>query len=781
MPYVEGESLRTRITRQGELPIGEAVRLLRDVVDALAYAHGRGVIHRDIKPDNVLLSGRHAMVTDFGVAKAVSEATGHQALTTAGVALGTPTYMAPEQATADPHLDHRADLYAVGVVAYELLAGSPPFSGSNAQQLLGAHLTQAPRPITEHRAAIPAALGAIVMRCLEKKPADRWQSAEELLAQLEAFLTPSGGITPLETQPVRGGGRKRPIAGIVLGALLLLAAGIAGWRAVTTTGTRHGPPRIVVLPPSNLGAADEAYLADGFAEEINNRLVSLSGVEVIGRTSAERYRGTNLTPQQVGAELKADYLLALRIGAEGPRAGRRIRASAELLRARSQTQVWGKSYQADVAADYFRVQQDVAEQVANEMGLELGARDRQKMQRKPTDSEEAYDFFLRGSTILLSRYTAPQFLEAAGFLARAVEIDPRFAQAWAALGWAHTELYWTGNRSPRQLELARHAIEKAQALAPDASETQYALGTYYYHGLLDYPRALEHLRAAVRSDSGRADFHEVIGYVQRRAGQLREATASLERARRLDPGNARILRSLAETLDGLARPQDALPVIRRAIELDPEAFVQHICLVVTYVELGQPAEASAAAGRAFARPGLMQMLLQVPRDVPAVASLLPEAARERVASSFPPLAPEIGDTAMYYLSRAQVFALAGHESRASYDSAAAAFEIRIRERPTDPLGYADLGQAYLGLGRRDEAIRAGRRAVELMHGRDRWEGPTLYARLAAIYLAFGERDSAAVAFERFVVSLPETRLLARYHPMYAQLQELPRIRRLLGL
>ena len=384
------------------------------------------------------------------------------------------------------------------------------------------------------------------MRCLEKKPADRWQSAEELLAQLEAFLTPSGGITPLATQLVRGNGLKRPIAGFVLGALLLLGVGIAGWRTVATLGARHGPPRVVVLPPKNLGAADEAYLADGFAEEINNRLVSLSGVEVIGRTSAERYRETTLTPQQIGSELKADYLLALRIGGEGPQAGRRIRVSAELLRAKSQAQVWGKSYQADVAADYFRVQQDVAEQVANEMGVELGARDRQKIQRRPTDSEEAYDFFLRGSTILVSRYSAPQFLEAAGFLSRAVEIDPRFAQAWAALGWAHTELYWTGNRSPHELELARQAIGRAQALAPDAPETQYALGTYYYHGLLDYPRALEYLRAAVRSDSGRADFHEVIGYVQRRAGQLQEAATSMERARRLDPGNARILRSLAK-------------------------------------------------------------------------------------------------------------------------------------------------------------------------------------------------------------------------------------------
>ena len=176
----------------------------------------------------------------------------------------------------------------------------------------------------------------------------------------------------------------------------------------------------------------------------------------------------------------------------------------------------------------------------------------------------------------------------------------------------------------------------------------------------------------------------------------------------------------------------------------------------------------------------MQMLLQVPRDVPAVASLLPEAARERVGLLVSAARPGMGDTAMYYLSRAQVFALAGHESRASYDAAAAAFEIRIRERPTDPLGYADLGQAYLGLGRRDGEIRAARGAGELCTVRDEWEALPCTHDSPVFISHFGERDSAAVAFERFA-GAPETRLLARYHPMYAQLQELPRIRRLLGL
>jgi hypothetical protein len=202
MPYVAGESLRERLARVGELPVHEAVKILAEVVDALAAAHAMGVVHRDIKPDNVMLSGRHALVMDFGVAKAVSEATGRNKLTTAGVALGTPSYMAPEQAAADPQLDHRVDIYAVGTMAYELLTGRPPFTGASSQEILAAHMTRAPEPVSSRRPAVPSALASVIMKCLEKRPADRWQSAEELLAQLEPLATPSGGMTPTQTRPV---------------------------------------------------------------------------------------------------------------------------------------------------------------------------------------------------------------------------------------------------------------------------------------------------------------------------------------------------------------------------------------------------------------------------------------------------------------------------------------------------------------------------------------------------------------------------------------------------
>lgn len=239
MPFIEGESLRARLARQHELPVGDVVRTLRDIVDALSYAHANGVVHRDIKPDNVLMAGHHALVTDFGVSKALSNATGESDLTSAGIALGTPAYMSPEQAAADPMIDHRADIYSVGALGYELLTGRPPFAGMAPQQVLAAHLTRAPEHVSQHRATVPPALAALIMRCLEKRAADRWQSAEELLAQLEVLATPSGGMEPAGGLPWRarqGIDARLVPAGVAM--LMLVGAGI--WWA-----TRPTPPYVV--------------------------------------------------------------------------------------------------------------------------------------------------------------------------------------------------------------------------------------------------------------------------------------------------------------------------------------------------------------------------------------------------------------------------------------------------------------------------------------------------------------------------------------------------------
>jgi serine/threonine-protein kinase len=213
MPYLEGETLRQRLQREGALPITDALRFLREIVDALAFAHSRGVIHRDIKPENVMLSGRHAIVMDFGIAKAVSAAGGEQ-LTTVGIALGTPTYMAPEQATGETDVDHRADLYATGVLAYEMLTGAPPFVKATAQAVLSAQVLEQPVALSERRPGVLPQCEDAIMKCLAKAREDRWQSADELLPVLEALATPSGGVTPTTTRPIQAHKRARRRMGL---------------------------------------------------------------------------------------------------------------------------------------------------------------------------------------------------------------------------------------------------------------------------------------------------------------------------------------------------------------------------------------------------------------------------------------------------------------------------------------------------------------------------------------------------------------------------------------
>ena len=250
MPFVEGESLQDRLAR-GELPVTDAIRIMAEVADALANAHAHNVVHRDIKPDNILLSGRHALVADFGVAKAVSEAAGQSAMTTAGVALGTPAYMAPEQAMADPHLDHRVDIYALGVVGYEMLAGHPLFAATTAQALLAAHATQDPEPLERTRPGVPPALAAVIHRCLAKRPADRWQQASDLLAQLEPLVASSADMTPVGAQPMpafRGNDRRTRwlLAGAV--AAFAIVAALALYRAPAPV-LRVGQRTMVTLEP----------------------------------------------------------------------------------------------------------------------------------------------------------------------------------------------------------------------------------------------------------------------------------------------------------------------------------------------------------------------------------------------------------------------------------------------------------------------------------------------------------------------------------------------------
>ncbi len=361
MPFVEGVSLREKLIQAGELPVHDVVRILSEISDALAYAHAHGVVHRDMKPDNVMLTGRHALVMDFGIAKAVSEATGRQGITTIGVALGTPAYMAPEQATGEENIDQRVDIYALGAMAYELLTGRPPFTGVTAQQILSAHVTQAPEPVTQRRATCPPALAAIVMRCLEKRPADRWQSAEELTRQLDAQATPSGGITPTTTRPISTT-EARPPAGrrrwIVAAAatVVLLAAG--GARLLLGGTAEPAANNLAVLPIQDISGSDGAFV-EAMHDQLIIAIGQTGGLTVAPRSAVMIYRSQPKPMMEVARELRVGAIL------EGTvfRTGQRMRINVQLTEPRTVRQIWSHSYEID-ARNVLGAQDSVVRQVA---------------------------------------------------------------------------------------------------------------------------------------------------------------------------------------------------------------------------------------------------------------------------------------------------------------------------------------------------------------------------------------------------------------------------------
>jgi len=537
MPLVEGQSLRVKLTREGELPVGDAVRILRDVADALAYAHAHGVVHRDIKPDNVLLSGRHAMVTDFGVAKAVSAASGSSGATSLGVALGTPAYMAPEQAAADPGVDHRADIYALGAVAYEMLTRRPPFSAPTPQAVLAAQVTQAPEPVSAHRAAVPAALAELVMRCLEKRPADRWQSAEEMRAVLETLATPSGGSAPtVAGRPAavpRRRGRLR--AALWAAGVALLAVGTV--LAVRWLRPAPSRPTLVVLPFENVGAPGDAYFADGLGEEITTRLARVSGLQVVARNSAERFRESKRSAQDFGRELGADYVLDGTVRWEHAGAGpSRVRVTPALIRVSNAQEVWGQSYDADLA-DVFKLQTDISEQVVGALQITLGAAERRDLGNAGTRDVAAYNDYGLGRYEWRKR-TAGGLQEAARWFTAALARDPGYARAWSGLADAvglYPDYNVTALPKEAAYDSAERAARRAIALDPRSAEAHASLGEILANGRWDWAGAEREFQTAIALDPDYATAHQWYGELLAGMGQVPRALAEGRRSVRLDP------------------------------------------------------------------------------------------------------------------------------------------------------------------------------------------------------------------------------------------------------
>jgi serine/threonine protein kinase/Flp pilus assembly protein TadD len=564
MPFVEGESLRQRLNRDKRIPLEEAVAIARQVASALAYAHSRGVVHRDIKPENVMLSGGEAIVTDFGIAKAVSGADDN--LTQTGTSVGTPAYMSPEQASGDMNLDGRSDLYSLGCVLYEMLAGTPPFTGANAQAVIVKRFTEAPPSLRSARVEVPDAAETAVMRTLARNPADRYSTATELA---QALVDSIRVVTPVSN--------------------------------VSTAVNAVAPTKsIAVLPFVDMSPdRDQEYFTDGVAEEIINALSKLEALRVASRTSSFAFKGKSEDIGEIGKKLKVGTVL------EGSvrKAGNRLRVTSQLVDVTNGYQHWSGRFDRELE-DVFAIQDEIAASITKALSVVLNEDEKKKIERPRSENIEAYEFYLRGRQYFHQfREKALQF--ARRMFTRAIEIDPGYARAYAGIADCSSMLYHYWDASDANLEQANSASQKALELSPGLAEAHASRGLSLSLSK-QYVAAAAEFEKAVQLDPKLYEGYYYYALARFGEGNYREAHRLFLQASAVRPEDFQAAALGALSLAALGDPgemdayRSALAIMERHLELNPEDARALYLGSNSLYKLGDVARAQAWAERALA-------------------------------------------------------------------------------------------------------------------------------------------------------------------------------------
>jgi Serine/threonine protein kinase len=546
MPYVRGENLRQRLARERQLPVEEAIALIRQVAAALEHAHAHGLIHRDVKPENILLHEGVAMVTDFGIALP-ADGDGEQRLTGTGLMLGTPHYMSPEQAAGERALDARSDVYSLACVLYELLAGEPPFTGPTAQAVIVKRFTTQAQGVRRIRPGVPAGVEAAIQRSLSRVPADRYESAAAFAQALSL--------------PAPATARSASIA---------------------------------VLPFQNLSPDPEnEFFADGITEDVIAQLSKIRSLRVIGRGSVMRFKQRKESLQEVGASLDVATVL------EGSvrRAGSRVRIVSQLIDVDSDRHLWTETYDRELS-DIFAIQSDVAMQIASALEAELSHEERREIRKEPTADVEAYQLYLQGQHCI-HRWTGEGAKLGLGYLEEAVARDPEYALAHAAIAKAYTDmgLGVMGSIPPDEaFARAKVATARALELDPRLAEAHAALGHLRYVCDYDWTGAEAELRLAIELNPNSGDVYDIYGLLLSAQERYDEAIEAQRRAHELDPLKHRM--DLVTTYLRAGRYDEALRAVTQVLAVEPHLPLAHATLGWVHLLSGRGEEGMAALRRA---------------------------------------------------------------------------------------------------------------------------------------------------------------------------------------
>jgi serine/threonine-protein kinase len=773
MPFVEGESLRDRLTRERQLPIADAVRITREVALALDYAHRKGIIHRDIKPENILLIDGQAIVADFGIARALS-ASGGESLTSTGTIIGTPGYMSPEQAAGDSAIDARTDIYSLGCVLYEMLAGEPPFTAPTAQAVIARLMTESARPLPSVRSTISRPLAGAVEQAMAKSPADRPATAGDFARLLEttAAMPAAPAAQPRRLSwwaAVGGAVAVVGVLGVVLGTFL------------SRRNAAGGDRKIAVLPFENAGSADDEYFADGMTDEVRSRLSSIHGLRVTARASSAQYRRSKKLPREIGHELEVQYILTGTVRWSKANGVNRVRVMPELIEVENADTRWSQPYDT-VMSDVFAVQASIAEKVAEALNVALAAPVEARLAERPTSSLDAYDEYLKGEQITssLGNTDPPTLVKGLEHYETAVRLDSTFARAWSAIARANAII---GGTSPTKelVERARVAAEQALRLAPDRPEGRLAMGSYLSSVKLDYEGARQQYLEGLKHDPNNSDLLSALGGMESVLGKFDSALVHKKQAAQLDPRSVNANRRLAQAYHDLRRYTEALPAWDRAIALSPGNLALIQAKAVTFISLGQLDSVHALVHATLATVDTTALLVRFSLFQEMMWTLPPELWPRIVTLTVKDFG---GDKGHWGLKLGHTYRLLGDTARGRMfgDSARLVFEERLREFPERAQLHELLARSLALGGHKAEAVAEAERSLKMRETTlDASIGPYVRLQVARVLVQSGEYDKALDILEALltVYSSDLTPAWLRLDPTYKPLYGNARFQRLL--